>query len=408
MSLHASPRPARSASTRVLVLALGLALAGCDPLGLASWFDDGPGGSSVLTLLDTGDRKLAVGDEFVGSLSAVDMVSVDGRYLEAWALDADVGQTFSIDLVSDDFDSYLYVVGPGLSETLRDDDSGGACHARIDFTALEAGRFHVVASAGSSSVGTYTIRVSGQPRERVAISCGGIDGTRLTALPTSGRRLIRGEALTGTLTGAEASIENGRPVQAWALEGRAGETLVISLRSDAFDPYLYAFGPGMAEVATNDDGGAGLNSELTVTFATDGTYVVGAAALSSGSSGVYSISVDEPLTLADLPMDDRRARAGTDAYGMLSELDPTVEGRLVQAWAFTARAGQQVTIELVSEDFDSYLQVTGPGIPSPLIDDDSAGDLDSRLSVTFPQAGTYRIVAGSLGGNPGSYTLRMR
>jgi hypothetical protein len=393
---------------KALVLLPILATAACDPLSLGSLFDRAPQSGSVLSLLSTEDRSLSAGDEVRGSLSAADIVSIDGRYLEAWALEADVGETFSIDLISDDFDGYLYLVGPGLAEAMSDDDSGGACHARIDFTALESGLFHVVASVSSSSVGTYTLRVSEQPQERAAVSCGGIDGMRLTALPIEGRELRRGQPAAGTLTGAEATIENQRPVQAWAVRGRAGETLVVSLRSDAFDPYLYAFGPGMAEVATNDDGGSGLNSELTITFATDGTYVIGAAALSSGSTGTYTISVAEPMMLSDLSIDDRRIRAGSDAYGMLSDLDPTIEGRLVHAWGFRAEAGQRVTFELNSDDFDSYLQVVGPGLVNPLSDDDSAGDLDSRLTVTFPQNGTYRIVTGSVGGDARSDTLRAR
>ena len=92
---------------------------------------------------------------------------------------------------------------------------------------------------------------------------------------------------------------------------------------------------------------------------------------------------------------------------MLTDLDPVVDGKPVQAWAFEARAGQQVTIELISDDFDSYLQVVGPGL-SPLTDDDGAGDLDSRLLVTFPQDGEYRIIASSLGGSTGSFTLQVR
>jgi len=393
---------------RTALVALMLSAAACDPMNLASLFDRAPTGTSVLTLLDTDGRTLSLGDEVEGSLSSTDMISVDGSYLEAWALDGDIGEDFSIDLISDDFDSYLYVVGPGFVETLRDDDGGGSCHARLDFTVLESGRFHVVASSTGSTTGTYRIRVSDSPRERSPVSCGGLDGSRLTALPTDGRDLRRDAPVVGRMTGSEASIENDRPIQAWTFSGRAGETVVVSLRSDDFDSYLYAFGPGMPQVLTDDDGGSGLHSELTLTLPADGSYTIGAAALSSGAMGSYTLSVSDPIELGALPTDERRLRIGAEAYGTLSAFDVVVEGRPVQAWAFEGLAGQSVTFDLISADFDSYLQLAGPGIDWTLSDDDSGGDLHSRLSLTFPENGTYRVIAGSLGEDEGSYTLRAR
>ena len=399
--------PLCSARARYVVFCFGLVvMSGCDLL--SSLVDFRPTGTSVLTLLSTGGRKLEIGDEVRGTLSASDHLSLNESHLEAWALKGQPGQTVSIDLVSDDFDSYLYVVGPGLGETLRDDNGGGACHSRLDFTFLEAGVFHVVVSSSSSrQTGTYQLRVSEEPGPRVAMSCGGIDGLALTALPTAGRELWRGETAFGRLSGGEASIENDRPVQAWALEGLAGETATIRLESDDYDAYLYLFGPGLTEAMSNDDGGAGLNSELTVTFPETGTYTVGAGALSSGATGSYSLTVTDPIDLSTLSTGGRVLRIGSDAQGALTAADPVVEGKPVQAWAFEARAGDFATIELLSDDFDSYLRVVGPGLPAPLSDDDGGEGLNSRLDVSFPEDGVYRVIASSLGGDTGTFTLRV-
>ena len=101
---------------------------------------------------------LQVGGEQTGTLSSADHISTSDAYLDAWELTAPVGSSVTIDLRSDAFDSYLYVVGPGLGETLMDDDSGGACHARINFTILENGPYRVVASSMSPrATGTYTL-----------------------------------------------------------------------------------------------------------------------------------------------------------------------------------------------------------------------------------------------------------
>jgi len=400
--LFSTPRAASA------VLCLTLAMSGCDPLGFSSLFDSPAAGSSVLTLLSTDGREIEIGDEVQGALSASDYVGLDESYLEAWLLEGEAGQTVSIDLMADGFDSFLYLVGPGLNEPLRDDDSGGACHARIDYTFLESGDFTVVASSSSSrQMGTYQLRVSATPNDRAAVSCGGIDGMTLTTLSTAGRMLRLGESAMGRLSGAEPSIQEGRPVQAWSLEGIAGERATIRLESDDYDAYLYLFGPGMTETMTNDDGGEGLDSELTVTFPETGTFTVGASALSAGSTGSYSLTVTEPMDLVRLPTADRRLRVGSTSPGMLTAADPRVDGQPVQAWSFEARAGDFVTIDMQSDDFDSYLHVVGPGL-NELTDDDGGDGLNSRLTVSFPQDGTYRIIAASLGGNTGSFTLQVR
>ena len=81
----------------------------------------------------------------------------------------------------------------------------------------------------------------------------------------------------------------------------------------------------------------------------------------------------------------------------------------MQAWAFEARAGDLATVELLSDDFDSYLRVVGPGLSAPLSDDDGGNEgLNSRLDISFPEDGVYRVIASSLGGDTGTFTLRVR
>ncbi len=363
-------------------------------------------GTSVLTLLSTDGRELKIGDEVRGALSASDFITAGNSYVEAWALEGRPGQEVSIDLISDDFDSYLYVVGPGLGETLTDDDSGGACHARINFTVLDRGVFHVVASSTAwRQSGTYRIRVSEEPGPVTERSCGGVDGSELAALPTDGRQLTWLVPVQGRLSGAEATIRDGQPVQAWALRALAGETATIRLESDDFDAYLFVYGPGMIETMSDDDSGGGLNSELTVWFPETATYTVGASALSAGSTGSYSLTVSEPVDMNDLSTGGRLLRMGSNARGMLTSADPLIDGQPVQAWAFEARAGDFATIELMSDDFDSYLYVVGPGLPEALSDDDGGEGLNSRLGISFPADGVYHVVASSLGGATGSFTL---
>jgi len=366
-------------------------------------------GSSVLQLI-TAEGSLSVGIEVSGALSSSDVRGQDDSYMEAWTIEGRPGESVTIDLIADDFDPFLYVGGPRLEEPLYDDDSGGACYARITFTYLESGTFRVVATSnGPRETGTYALRVSDTPGPTESYPCGGMNPAVLTDLPTDGRTLSLGDVASGALTGGSPTIgSEGKKAEAWLLEGRAGETVAVVLESDAFDSYLYITGPGLGEVLTDDDGAGDLNSQLTVSFPQDGPYVVVASSLDGGSTGPYTLRVDEPTDMRDLPTNGRMLFLGETANGALTTSDPLIEqGRRGQAWALEGVEGSTYTIELLSDDFDCYLYVIGPGMSEPMADDDGAGDLNSRITITFPFDGTYIVIASALSASEGQYTIRV-
>jgi hypothetical protein len=67
--------------------------------------------------------------------------------------------------------------------------------------------------------------------------------------------------------------------------------VLIDVRSDDFDAYLYVVGPGLTEPLSNDDGGDGTNSQLTMTLPGTGTYRIIASAYGSDDSGDFTLSV---------------------------------------------------------------------------------------------------------------------
>ena len=71
----------------------------------------------------------------------------------------------------------------------------------------------------------------------------------------------------------------------------AGETFAVDLMSDEFDSYLYVTGPGLLNPQTNDDGGDGLNSRITLTLPEDGTYRIIVSSLGMSSLGEFTLSV---------------------------------------------------------------------------------------------------------------------
>ena len=92
---------------------------------------------------------------------------------------------------------------------------------------------------------------------------------------------------------------------------------------------------------------------------------------------------------------------------MLGQGDDVISRGFAQGFTFEGDAGQEVVFELVSDDFDTYLYLTGPGLAGVIFDDDGAGNLDSRLEVTLPASGTYTVVVSAINGDSaGAFRLR--
>ena len=118
---------------------------------------------SIFSVLDTGGRSVAIATIAQGSLSSSDMLSAGGRRIQVWSLGASRGDEIQVDLRSDDFDPFLYVVGPGLGEGLRDDDGGNGLNARLCIALTEPGEYRVVASSLSGGLGDFALEIRERP-----------------------------------------------------------------------------------------------------------------------------------------------------------------------------------------------------------------------------------------------------
>ncbi|MCI0682965.1 MAG: PPC domain-containing protein [Gemmataceae bacterium] len=71
-------------------------------------------------------------------------------------------------------------------------------------------------------------------------------------------------------------------------------------------------------------------------------------------------------------------------------------------------AGQTLTIDLTSTAFDTYLRVEDEDGNEVAADDDGGEGLNSRVTLTPPRAGNYRLIATSFrGGATGAFQLRV-
>ncbi len=401
------------------------AIAACMTLGTATVL-----AGQEFRSLPVADRRLELGREHAGVLAASDFPMPDGTFAQGWALQA-AGQTVTVDLISQEFDAFLMLVGPGITNPLTDDDGAGGCNARITHTLADTGSYVVVVnSVSAGAVGAFTLRVTKTPDPPSEEMCSGIatsepegpalDTATVLLLPRVGTVAL-GDSVNGVFTDEDPELPDGRRVQIWGLEGRAGTSVTIDLISLDVDAYLTVLPPRTQAALIDDDGAGYCDARLTLDLETDGTYLILAGSLGDDHRGAYAIRVtDAPPPAADeacrtahtpasvlaaLP-ESGRLVIGRPLAEALESDDPTLpSGAHVRAYALDATFADELTIDLVSDEFDAFLHLTGPGLRIPLTDDDGGGQCHARITVTFPETGTYRVVVSSFVAATGTFTL---
>ena len=243
---------------------------------------------SILMLLAPKDT-IVPGMTRIDTLFTTDYLVRAGRRVSAWAFEARSNRRYQIDLSSDAFDPYLYVVGPGIVSlpddlyAITDDDGGMELDASLCFTAPMDGMYKLIASALYGETGDYIISVSDGCRDRQGDR--GIVGA-IGELALSGQLQIGYEA-EGVLTANDAAVE-GMRVQAWTFEGGSDETLIVEAESDNFDTMIVVEGAGSE--GYDDDGGVGTNSRLVFQAEAGQRYRVIVGSLFAGT-GTFRIKI---------------------------------------------------------------------------------------------------------------------
>lgn len=350
-------------------------------MGLLSGLMGSGSGSSSAPAGATGGGAIEIGQTVSGRLS---------NSRDEWTFSGTAGTVVNISL-DGTFDTYLELYGPSGSMVASDDDGGSGLNSLISGLTLPAtGNYRIVARAfGGNGTGTYNLSLSQSGAASGTSGTGGLSGllSPTQAAPaSSGGTIEIGQTVSGTLSNSQAS---------WTFTGTTGQTLSISMEG-TFDTYLELYGPSGSMIASDDDGGQGLNSLIaSVRLTQDGTYRIVARGFGGNATGSYT------LTLSAL---DASAAGGT------IEMGQTISGALSGApayWTFTISAPQRVRIDMTGT-FDTYLELNDPNGRLIASDDDGGDGLNSRITINLTQAGTYTIVARGYSSRPtGSYQLTL-
>lgn len=225
------------------------------------------------------------GQTVQGELASGDPTLDDDTYYDVWRFRGQAGHVYRVTLRSGDFDAYLAVGSSAegaCSDCQSDDDGAGGTDSQVEFRAPADGSYEIRAnSLAAGETGRYTVELQDQGEG------GSAPAADAVAMPIQAGRAVQGE-----LTRDDAQADDDSFYDLYVFQGRAGETVTITLTSADFDAFLVlgrmvdgVFQP----TESNDDGPDGTNSELRVTLPESGEYGIRANTLMGGETGAYTL-----------------------------------------------------------------------------------------------------------------------
>jgi Tol biopolymer transport system component/heme/copper-type cytochrome/quinol oxidase subunit 2 len=286
------------------------------------------------------------------------------------------GQTLTASMVSNDFDTYLYLLDANGRELMRDDDGGSDVNSLLTYSANSAGTYYIRAySYNGNGAGDFSLDIS--------ITGGG------TSSPSSST-LTDGDSVNDYL--------DYNTYTDYAVSLTAGQTLTASMVSNDFDTYLYLLDANDRQIAYDDDGGSDVNSLLTYSANSAGTYYVRAYSYNGNGAGDFSLDI----SITGGGTSPSSSSSLTDGDSVNDYLDYNT----YTDYAVSLTAGQTLTVNMRSNNFDTYLYLLDANGREIAYNDDGGTDTNSLLTYTANAAGTYYIRAYSYVGNgSGNFSL---
>jgi len=223
---------------------------------------------------DKSPEKLALnGPAISGKLT--DKSSVlpeDNSFFDLYSFEGKAGQQITIEMKSEEIDPYLILLGPNQRDIAQDDDGAGSKNARITVRLPADGTYTLVANSyEASESGAYTLELKASATE-------------------PSRAILQEEG--ALVAGGPVLPSDNSLYQEYSFEGRAGQSVAISLESTDFEPYVAIIGPNDRLLAQNDEGSdSSKNAFLSVTLPATGRYRVIVNAYDASGRGRYTLTV---------------------------------------------------------------------------------------------------------------------
>jgi hypothetical protein len=233
---------------------------------------------------DPSQRTLTAGQAVNGRLTPTDPRLEDGTHYQIYSMAARAGDRLRITLRSSDFDAFLVfaaaVTADGCEDPcILDDDSAGDLDAMVRVTIPTDGTYQLmVNSADAGAVGAFTLVAE--------------------LLPPAPQPVVRpiaiGRTQDGVLAEGDPELDDFSYYHLYRFEATAGQRLEITLRSEAFDAYLYLgtlVDDVWTELDSDDDGAGDTDSRLVIRVPETGALFLRVTSYSVEETGAYTLEL---------------------------------------------------------------------------------------------------------------------
>ncbi len=333
-----------------------------------------------------------------GSLEEGDLTLQNGEYYDTYPVEVQAGDWIELDLTSNDFDTYVVLRAPSGTNEQNDDFEGSTTRSMLRVQASESGTWQAYATSyAGGETGRYTLAID--------VAGEGAGGDIALASDQSQASGARFES--GRLEVSDNELTSGEFSDTFNIQGRAGEQLVLDLRSSDFDTYLILIQPDGEQVENDDHEGDRTRSMLTATLPVDGAYRVLVTSYSVGETGSYDLTIRGGGGAGSVAY--ASASGQRTERGALASDDQTLRtGEYVDTYTFEGTPGQRIRLDLESSEFDTYLGLQPPR-GDAIQDDDGGGSTGhSVIEHDLTEPGTYQVFVTSYAASEtGDYELKM-
>lgn len=321
---------------------------------------------------EIGKNGVAIADAIAAS-DATDLAKLSKLY----TVQLKAGASYFFDADGDDFDAQVYLFD--AKNKFLGQNAGHLIHAPTG-----AGAHHVVVAAFDKKPGKYTlhlreINLKGEARPRVL----GKDGATIDGAIAEGEK-----------------TDLGKLSKVVSVQLKAGQSYMFDVESESFDTQLYVF-DGKSKYINQD------HAKVIHTAADDGTHHLVVKSYDK-EIGKFKLKVRE-FNLKGEAEPRAIGKNGITIGAQIGNNDKSPIDKLGKIYTVQLKAGQTYTIEMASPDLDCYLYLFDSKTALLAQDDDSGGDLNSRIDFRAERDGIYHIVATTLGGmETGEFTLKVR
>ena len=351
---------------------------------------------------------VTMGQHVRGRLRPNDPRLPTGETVHLYTLNAAANATLAVEMVSEDVDSYVLVVGPD-GRFWEDDDGGGGRNASLEVVLPVAGEYRIAATTyRPSEHGSYELKVMRDRRASVA-----------TAPPPAGAQPSHAQRQTGSLGAGDGQLQSGELFDRYTYDFTAGQSVTLRASSTELDTYLIVRTPSGRQEDNDDVQPGNTNSQIDLHVTESGTHQVMVTSYRPGETGSYVLEVSgaagggtiatPTATPTPAPVSAPAGVTPRELRGSLAQGDATLSsGELSDRHALQLSPGRPATLRLRSSAFDPYLIVQTPSGQQIDNDDYTPGDLTAGIDIPSAEAGDYNVIVTSYQpGETGAWVLSL-